>query len=106
MHVDLDQLAVVDNEADQRFEARLGDDLAVAEYRRKDDMIVFTHTEVPVALEGKGIANRLARIALDQARARELAVVPLCPFFASFIRRHAEYRDLVRPEYRHLIGGT
>ena len=45
--------------------------------------------------------DKLMHVDLDQ-----LAVVPLCPFFASYIRRHAEYQDLVHPEYRHLIGPT
>ncbi len=63
-------------------------------------MIVFTHTEVPEALEGHGIAAKLAHTALEHARAQRLTVVPLCPFVASYIRRHAEYQGLVHPDYR------
>jgi hypothetical protein len=37
--------------------------------------------------------------ALEDARARELMVVPYCPFIAGFIQRHLdEYRELVAPE--------
>ncbi|MEP7028866.1 MAG: GNAT family N-acetyltransferase, partial [Candidatus Eisenbacteria bacterium] len=52
--------------------------------------------EVPEALAGRGVANALARHALEAARARGLHVVPLCPFVASYIRRHDEYADLIR----------
>ncbi|HSJ12779.1 MAG TPA: GNAT family N-acetyltransferase [Longimicrobiales bacterium] len=88
---------VRDNPEHSRFEAAVGDDVAVASYRMKDRTITFTHTEVPEALRGRGVGDALARAALDSARARGLTVVPRCPFIAAFIRRHAEYQDLVAP---------
>ena len=47
------------------------------------------------ALEGKGLGSTLARSVLDDIRRRGLKVVPECPFIAAFIKRHAEYTDLV-----------
>ena len=102
MQMDLDRLVIEDNEAAQRFEARLDGYSAVAEYMRVGETIVLTHTEVPEPLEGHGIAARLARTALEQARARHLTVVPLCQFMASYIRRHPEYQELVHPDYRNV----
>ena len=64
-------------------------------YIREGKQIIFLHTSVPPALEGHGIANKLARTALEDARANGLMVVPECPFVASYIRRHQEYLDLV-----------
>jgi predicted GNAT family acetyltransferase len=95
---------VTDNPKEHRFEAQIGPYLAVAEYRRSGDIITFTHTEVPQPLEGHGIAGQLARTALEQARTEGLSVVPLCPYFASYIRRHPEYADLVAPAYRRSHG--
>ena len=47
----------------------------------------------------QGLYYRLARAALEDARARGLMVVPFCPFIADFIERHLDqYRDLVAPE--------
>ncbi|MFT7836060.1 GNAT family N-acetyltransferase [Saccharothrix sp. BKS2] len=66
-----------------------------AEYLRTAGLIVFTHTEVDPAFEGKGVGSALARAALDQARAWELPVMPQCPFIASYIARHPEYVDIV-----------
>lgn len=95
-----DAITVEDNTAAHRFEARVEGELAVAEYRRDGDTIAFTHTGVPEAIGGRGVASALAHTALEQARAQGLTVLPLCSFFAVYIRRHPEYADLVPPEYR------
>jgi predicted GNAT family acetyltransferase len=94
----LDDVAVIHNEAAHRFEAQVGDLRARIDYRRFPDRIVFTHTEVPPPLEGRGLAAKLTRVALDFARASHLRVVPLCPYVASYIREHVEYHDLLSAE--------
>jgi uncharacterized protein len=87
---------VVDNPGARRFEAYVDGALAgFAEYQPHPDRIVFTHTEVDPAFEGKGVGSRLAAGALDAVRARGLRVVPLCPFIAGYLSRHPEYADLV-----------
>jgi predicted GNAT family acetyltransferase len=93
--VNLDDLTVTHNEEAKLFEIPLDSLRALLTYRRFPDRIVFDHTEVPEPLEGKGLAARLARFALDFARANHLGVVPLCPYVSSFIRKHPEYQDLV-----------
>jgi len=88
--------SVKNNEAAHRFELEAEGRTAVSEYRRRNGTIVFTHTEVPLQLEGKGIGNALAKSALDYARSEGLRVVPRCRFIAAFIKRHPEYQDLVK----------
>jgi uncharacterized protein len=87
--------SVKNNEAAHRFELEAEGRTAVSEYRRRNGTIVFTHTEVPLQLEGKGIGNALAKSALDYARSEGLRVIPRCRFIAAFIKRHPEYQDLV-----------
>ncbi|MEO7908483.1 MAG: GNAT family N-acetyltransferase, partial [Roseiflexaceae bacterium] len=79
MDIDFNNIAVEDNPPARRYQAQLGEYLAVAEYQLNGDTITFTHTQVPKELEGHGIANKLAHAALEDARARQLTVVPLCP---------------------------
>jgi predicted GNAT family acetyltransferase len=90
-------IVVTDNPAADRYEATVDGEFAVAVYRRHAGTITFTHTGVPPAIEGRGVANALARTALDAARRDGLRVVPLCPFFAAYVRRHPEYDDLRAP---------
>ena len=69
-----------------------------AEYRTMSDRRVFTHTEVADEYSGMGLASQVARFALDDMRDRRVDVVPLCPFFAAYIRRHPEYDEIVDHE--------
>lgn len=90
---------IVDNPHRRRFEAWVGDErVGSAHYRVRDGRIVFTHTEVDDAYEGEGIGSQLASAALDMVRERDALAVPLCPFIDSYIRRHAEYGDIVDEE--------
>jgi predicted GNAT family acetyltransferase len=102
MNANLDDVTVANNETAQRYEARVAGQLAVITYQQLGDRIAFIHTEVPEALEGHGIAGKMAQFALDDARAQGLAVIPLCPFVAGYICRHLEYADLVPPDDRAL----
>lgn len=90
-------LVVENDEKAQQFRLRLDGQVARIEYSRTDDTIVFKHTEVPPALEGKGIAGKLAQAALEYARDHKLAVVPRCQYVASYIRKHPEFQPLVKP---------
>lgn len=81
---------VRDNAAEHRFELSEGGETAIAEYRREGDRIVFTHTKVPPAMEGKGVGSRLVAGALAQARAAGLEIEAQCSFVAAYMRRHPD----------------
>ena len=89
-------VTVRDNPAENRFEAELEGHTAIAEYKLAPGVITFTHTLVPQAMEGRGVASTLARAALKSARDRQLKVVPKCEFFAGYISRHPEEQDLLQ----------
>ena len=91
------QVAVIDNPEANQFEAHVDGHVAFVAYIRHGDMIIFTHTEVPRELQGRGLANVLARGVLDRARAEGWTVVARCPFIAKYIERHPEYQSLLRP---------
>ncbi len=97
MNTNPEQIEIVHNKLAKRFEVELDQYVAVLTYRMADDdkKIIFTHTGVPPALSGQGIASKMAVRALTYAREEELGVVPVCPFVSSYIRRHQEYQDLV-----------
>src|SRR5215470_3309815 len=85
---------VVHNRAAEQFELRIGDALCVLQYRRRDALLIIYHTEVPPPHEGRGLAARMTRAALEFARAENLRVEPRCPYTVAFLRKHREYLDL------------
>ena len=92
---------VVDDPGRQRYEVLADGRVAGwAAYILDDGGIVFTHTRIGEAFEGRGLGSRLARAALDDVRNRGLGVTPQCPFIAGYIRRHREYLDLVEESSR------
>jgi predicted GNAT family acetyltransferase len=84
-----------------RYEARLGDDPALAgllTYRLGADWMALLHTEVQEGYEGRGVGSRLVRAVLEDLRARGLRLVPKCPFVVRWLERHPEQQDiLLRP---------
>src|SRR5829696_8152168 len=88
------------NPSEYRYELWADGELAgYTQYVLDRGRIAFLHTEVYESYEGLGLGGRLARAALDDARARGLVVMPFCPFVAGFIERHIEeYGHLVAPE--------
>jgi uncharacterized protein len=76
-----------------RYELETEHGLAVVAYRQQGNSLVFTHTEVPPADEGRGIGSRLVREALEDTRKRGLKIVPACSFVVDFVRRHPEFKD-------------
>jgi len=90
-----DEISVRHNAAASRFEAAVEGHLAIADYLLEDGRMVFTHTFVPPELRGRGVAEKLVRAGLEQARAEGRRVVPQCSYVAVFIRRHPEFQALL-----------
>ena len=86
---------VRDNAARHSFELDADGHEAFSNYRRDGNILTIMHTEVPAALNGRGIGSALARGLLDIARAHGLKVKPICPFVAGYIAKHPEYADLL-----------
>ena len=86
---------VVNNEAKARYELTIDGHTALAAYRVHPDHLTFYHTEVPAAVEGRGIGKRLIAGALADVRRRGLKIVATCPFVRHYIDTHPEERDLL-----------
>lgn len=99
MDIRLDNIIVTNNTQQQQFEVKAEDNLAYLIYRFYKDDIALMHTEVPAALEGKGIASALAKHALEWAKENNKKIMLYCPFVASYLKRHPEYNFLVDKNY-------
>jgi len=78
-----------------RFAATVEGHDCELDYRLDGKVLTITHTGVPDAVGGRGIAGALTRAALAFARAEGFKVYPACSYAAVFFRRHPEYADLL-----------
>lgn len=97
-------MEVRNNAAKGRFEVELDGEVAFAEYRIEDEAIVFPHTLVPPAFEGRGVGGALVREGLAFAKEKGLPVKPVCPFFAAYIAKRPEYHSMVHRDFRERLG--
>ena len=63
--------------------------------RAGEGLIIIDHTDVPAALRGRKVGERLVRRAVEDARRDGVAILPLCPFAKAQIDRHPEWQDVL-----------
>jgi predicted GNAT family acetyltransferase len=94
--VAMSNVVVTDNPGEHRYEAHVDGHLAgFAEYVLTEELVVFTHTEVEPAFEGRGVGSALARFALDDVRNQGVRkVMAKCAFIKAWMVKHPEYQSL------------
>ena len=90
-----ENVPVLHNQDEHRFELTVEGELAVLNYMLKGRIIIFTHTGVPPSIGGRGLGSRLVHTGLEFARENGLKVRSLCWFVSKYIRLHPEYQTLV-----------
>lgn len=89
-------LCAVHHDVEQRrFEAKVEGHGCELDYRLAGDVMTITHTGVPAAVGGRGVAAEMTRFALETARTNGWKVVPACSYAAAYMRRHPEFQDLL-----------
>lgn len=59
------------------------------------DKMIIEHTEVSDELRGKDVGNQLVHTAVEYARAKNIKIIPLCPFASSVFKKKPEYADVL-----------
>jgi predicted GNAT family acetyltransferase len=81
-------IQVIHNIDKHRFEVNIDSDTAELNYQLNENSIIFTHTGVPSALEGRGIGSVLVKTGLQYAKENNLKVRSLCWFVDKYRQRH------------------
>jgi uncharacterized protein len=82
--------------ATQRFVLRRPEGESELTYvESRAGVLDLLHTEVPLALRGRGIGSMLVREAISEVRRLGFRIVPTCPFIARWLEDHPEEHDLV-----------
>lgn len=87
-----------------RYELEIDGEIAFVSYNLSPPNLMITKTWTPPRLEGRGIASRLTRHVLADARRRGLLILPVCSFFAAYLQKHPEFADVTHPTYRDILG--
>ncbi len=95
MKINPQELTVKHNTKDEQFEIHIGDQVALLQYKKMGNALVFYHTEVPPEFEGQGIAMRLGFTAMEYVKSKSLKAVPRCEFMEAYLQRHKEYDNWV-----------
>lgn len=61
---------------------------------RGQDVRVATHTIVPPAIGGRGVAAKLVEALVADARAQGFRIDPQCSYVEAMFRRHKDWADL------------
>ncbi len=88
-------VAITHDTARRRFEATVDGQLCVADYQLRGNVVWMTHTGVPPAVGGRGIAAELVRVALAWAAENGYKVEPSCSYVEVYMRRHPETQKLL-----------
>jgi uncharacterized protein len=96
MNLDVNNLQVLHNPSEHRFEAWIDGYLSKLDYIQDGNNFVITHVGVFPELRGQGIAGRITQVSLEYAKEHGLRVVPMCSYAARYLRKHPEYAELTR----------
>ena len=96
MQINIEQLEIIHNAAENRFETWIEDQLSKLDYMQDGDTIVMMHVGVYPEHRGQGVAGTLTQVALEYAKEKSLRVIPMCPYIATYIRRNPQYEDLTK----------
>jgi uncharacterized protein len=96
MELNIENLEVTHNDAENRFEAWIDGQLSKLDYNHHGNTIVMMHVGVHPDHRGHGIAGKLTQAGLEYAKENKLRVIPMCSYVAAYIRRHPEYAELTQ----------
>ena len=96
MNIDLEQIQVTHNPAENRFETWIEGELSKLDYMEDRDSILMMHVGVHPQHRGQGVAGKLTRVALEYARDKSLRVIPMCSYVRAYLSRHPEYVELTK----------
>lgn len=86
----ISRMSITNNTSQNRYELAAEGSLAIADYRIEDSKLVITRVFVPDELRGKGIAAKVMEGVVADAKARGLAIVPVCSYAATYMQRHPQ----------------
>ena len=99
MKPEFENIELIKNETEQRFEMHVNCSFAFIEYKETTNKIALTHTESPETLQGTGAGTAVVEKVLAYVKASGKLLQPFCPFVFAYIKRHTEWKAIADPSY-------
>ncbi|RFZ94591.1 N-acetyltransferase [Mucilaginibacter conchicola] len=90
-----EDVELVNNEAIHNFELTIDGHRSFIDYQVRGEKVYLIHTEVPEALQGRGVAEALVEKALTYIEGKRQKIVPLCAYVQIFLKKHPEWNRVV-----------
>jgi uncharacterized protein len=90
-------IPLINNEKASRFEMTVDDEVSFIQYKKMSHAIALLHTEVPQAMEGRGIAAALVEKTFHYMEENHLKIISLCPYVSLYLKRHPAWNRIVEP---------
>lgn len=94
-----EDVQLINNEAIHNFELFVEGHRAFIDYKIKNGKAYLIHTDVPIELEGKGVAATIVTKTLEYLEANHLKLVPLCLYVQAYLKRHPEWNRLLADQH-------
>lgn len=79
----------------ERYEMDEAGHTSYADYRKTEERLYIDYVFSPEPLRGTGASGRLMAAVAADARSQDLKITPICGYAAAWLRRSAEYKDLI-----------
>lgn len=60
------------------------------------ELIIIDHTDVEPEYNGKGIGKKLLFKIVEMARAKNIKIIPLCPFASAMFKKLDDIKDVLK----------
>src|SRR5688572_2408899 len=95
MKPEFEALPLVVNSDKKQFEMVVDGVTARIEFLLWDEKMALTHTEVPLELEGRGVATAIIEKTLGYMEENRLKLIPLCPFVIAYLEKNPEWKRIL-----------
>lgn len=100
MKPEFENIQLIKNEDDNRFELTFNDKFAFIDFKESSSQISLIHTEVDPDLKGTGAASALVKKTLQFIENTKKKILPFCPFVFAYIKKHPEWKRIVDERFK------
>jgi len=90
-----EDIPLINDQPIHNFELIIDGHRAFIDYQQRGDKYFLLHTEVPVDLEGHGVAAALVEKTFKFIEENKAKIVPYCAYIKAYLKRHPEWERIV-----------